>query len=86
MREISKLKEMMDKWDDEFHKIFNCHVNHFVGFLVCFGVADFDILKFDKHLQKLGYSTKKDGSMNDYITKRWGTRACELIEELISAK
>jgi len=86
MREIPKLREMMNQWDDEFNKIFHLHVNYFAGRLVLFGIADFDVAKFDDYLHKLGYQEEKDGSMKNYITKRWGKRACELIEELIKAR
>lgn len=82
-----KLAEMMDKYDKEFQETFDgLHVNYFVGSLVLFGVADFDILKFEKYLQRLGYQVETDGSMKDYITKRWNKRASELISELIKAK
>jgi len=86
MQTPPKLAEMMNKYDKEFQETFDgLHVNYFVGSLILFGVADFDILKFEKYLQKLGYNGEKE-SMNDYITKRWGERASNLIKELIDMK
>jgi len=87
MQTPPKLVEMMNKHDKEFQETFDgLHVNYFVGSLVLFDVADFDILKFEEYLCKLGYSEKKDGSMRNYITKRWGERASDLIRELIAMK
>lgn len=87
MQTPPKLAEMMNKYDKEFQETFDgLHVNYFVGSLVLFGVADFDVLKFEKYLHKLGYDEKKDSNMKNYITKRWGERAFDLIRELIAMK
>jgi len=43
--------------------------------------------KYDKEFQEtFDYDEKKDGSMNNYITKRWGKRASNLVRELIAMK
>jgi len=43
----------------------------------------FDVFKFDKYCQGLGYSPEKDGSLRDFVTKRFGTEASKLVEGLL---
>jgi len=76
-------KEIME-YDPEFYRIFGIHVNYFFNKSFLFiGMVDFDIIEFDKYMQKLGFRTEKDGSLQDYIIKEYGERASELIDELI---
>ena len=45
----------------------------------------FDIFAFDTYCKKfLGYREEKDGSLKDFITKKYGEDACKLIMDLLS--
>ncbi len=74
---------MLSTWGKRFQGMFGITLGAFVGRLVVLNIQDFDIIKFDTYLQKLGYRIEEDGSMNDYITKEWGQEAVNLIKELI---
>ncbi len=76
---------MLSTWGKKFQGMFGITLGAFVGRLVVLGIQDFDIIKFDTYLQKLGYRTEEDGSMKDYITKEYGQEAVNLIEELNGA-
>lgn len=85
MREVPPaLLEMMNKHGTEFKEIFDAEINSFAGKLCLIGIADFDIVEFDKFMHKWGYREDKDGSLADYIEMRYGERGRELINELLS--
>ena len=84
-REVSPgVKKMMDKYGAEFKEIFDTELNHFVGNLWIVGIADFDIVKFDKYMETRRSYEDKDSSLAEYIEKKYGERGRKLIDELIS--
>jgi len=83
MREIPAVKEMMNRQGDRFRATFDVPLSGFMGKLIIFGIKDFDIVRFDKYLQNIGYGIRKDGSMEDYITKQYGQEATDLVREII---
>jgi len=74
---------MLDEWGDKFKTIFNISLGSFVGYGVIWGFQDFDIVKFDTYIQRLGYQIERDGSLKDYVLKRYGKGAVKLIKDLI---
>ena len=43
----------------------------------------FDVIKFDDILHdRFGYSEEEHGSMNDFITMKWGAEFCSFMKEL----
>jgi len=84
----NKGMQLMWQHDKEFFSIFGVHINKFAGRLTyMFGLPDFDIVKFDDYMHRSqGYQEEKDGSLKNFIQKKYGDRAAELIEELISLK
>ncbi len=85
MRGYPAANRMLSIWGDRFKGIFGISLGSFMGMLVVFGIKDFDVVKFDTYLQRLGYRTEKDGSTNNYVTKKYGQQATDLIKELIGA-
>ena len=83
MRGYPAANRMLNIWGDRFKAFFGISLGSFMGMLVVFGIQDFDVIKFDTYLQKLGYRVEQDGSMNNYITKEYGQEATDLIKELI---
>lgn len=84
MREIPEpVKRMIDKYGDEFKEIFNTELNHFVSKLWIIGIADFDIVKFDKYMETRRSYEEKDMSLIDYVRMKYGEKGSELINELI---
>ena len=86
MKGYPAANQMLDKWGKKFEVIFNVSLGSFIGTLVIFGIQDFDIIKFDKYLQRIGYQIKRDGSQKDYILKKYGQEAVNLINELIGKR
>lgn len=66
----------------KFKEIFDVPLMKFVDEML-FSITHqfhFDIIKFDDWLQnKHGYETEKDGSIKDFVAKKWGDKACELL-------
>lgn len=49
------------------------------------GTLALDIVAFDAYLtRREGYDIDRDGSLADYVGKRWGPKAVELVEHLIT--
>ena len=85
MREIPEaVKKMMDKYGDEFKEIFDAQINWFAGKLCFIGIPSFDIVEFNKFMKKRGYSEDNDGSLANYVEKKYGWRGRKLISKLIS--
>ena len=77
---ITKLME----YDPEFYSIFKVHVNYFIDKkLSAIGIVSFDIIEFDRYMQKLGYRIEKDGSLENYIRKKYGKEAVDLIYSIL---
>lgn len=84
MREIPvAVKRMIDKYGDDFKEIFDAQINWFAGKLCFIGIPSFDIVKFDHFMRKRGYN-EDNGSLGNYIEKKYGKRGRELIDELLS--
>ena len=86
MREIPEsVKIMMDKYGVEFKEIFDREINQFIGKLWIVGVTDFDIVKFETFLEKVGY-VPDDGkqSMDEFVKVRYGERGSKLINKLLT--
>lgn len=48
------------------------------------GKVSLDIVAFDDYMvTHLGYDIERDGSLRDFVEKRWGGRAVALVIELI---
>lgn len=77
------VKKMMNKYGAEFKEIFDAEINWFAGYLCAFGIPSFDIVKFDKFMQKKGYN-EDNGSLAEYIETKYGERGRELIDELLN--
>lgn len=82
-REVPESVKKLMEYNEEFKKIFDVNVNDFAGNLSIFGIPDFDIVEFDKHMERLGYRVEKDGSLADYIESNYGIEGKELIDKLI---
>ena len=85
MREIPPaVKAMMDKFGDEFKEIFGVEIAPFAGKLWMVGIPDFDIVKFESFLEKVGYKSENgEESMAEFVEKKYGIRGKILIDELI---
>ncbi|MCK4329796.1 hypothetical protein KAX02_08125 [candidate division WOR-3 bacterium] len=85
MREVPEAaKRMMDKYGKEFKEIFDTEINYFIGMLYMYGIPDFDIVKFEGFLEKVGYdSYSGKESMAEFVDRVYGNRGQELIDELI---
>ena len=84
LREVPEsVKKLLD-YNEEFKKIFDVNINKFAGNLCAFGIPDFDIVAFDEHMKRLGYQEWCDGSLADYIEKKYGVEGKELIDELLA--
>ena len=83
LREVPESMKKLMSYNEEFKKIFDVNVNKFAGNLCLLGIPDFDIVKFDKHMWRLGYRIEEDGSLAEFIEKKYGVRAKDLIDELI---
>jgi hypothetical protein len=60
--------------------------NYIDPLMVRINVCSFDVMKFDDFLhEEFKYDEEKDGSMKDFLTKKWGKNAAIIIEELIGA-
>ena len=55
----------------EFYRFFKKPVNHF------WNITGFDVVKFDEYL-----GTPDGTSMKDFILKKYGARAVELVQSL----
>jgi len=52
--------------------------------LLGFGWVSFDVIKFDEYMQtKFGYDIRKDGSLMNFIEKKFGKDAVELIKRYL---
>ena len=75
------------KYDPEFYNIFKVHVNYFIDKkLSAIGIVSFDIIEFDRYMQKLGYRIEKDGSLENYIRKKYGKEAVDYIKTILHSK
>ena len=86
MREVPKVvKEMMVKYGVEFREIFDTELSQFIGKLWIVGIADFDIVKFERFLEKVGY-VPGDGkqSMAEFVKMRYGEEGSKLIDKLLT--
>jgi len=85
MREVPEpVKRMMDKYGEEFKEVFGVEVNKFAGKLWMVGIADFDIVKFERFLEKLGYvGDSGEQSIAEFVEDRYGKIGRELIDKLI---
>jgi len=83
MKGYPAANRMLNKWGDKFKATFNISLGSFIGYCVIWDIQDFDIVKFDTYLQRLGYQIEKDGSISDYVRKHFGQKAVELIRDLI---
>lgn len=86
MREVpAAIKSVMDKYGKEFKEIFGVEIPPFAGKLWMVGIPDFDIVKFERFLEKVGYESESgEESMAEFVEKRYGERGKELINELIN--
>ena len=87
-KKILSFDEGMDKFSKEFNIIFDAHLNYFMDAL-CYQmrIFSFDIVKFDNvWAKRQGYQTEKDGSLADWIEKKYGKRAKELINDILGVK
>lgn len=82
---MNKITEDMLKLDPEFKTCFKTSIKPFIGILAITGIAkDFDIIKFDDYMsQHKGYNIKTDGSLNQFINKKYGEKAVNLIKDLL---
>lgn len=78
------VKKMLNKYGDKFKEIFDTTFGQFVGKLWVVGIADFDLVKFDKYMETRRSYDKRDISLADFVEKRYGKRGKELVEELIN--
>ena len=83
LREVPESVKKLLNYNDEFKKIFNVNVNKFADKLCTFGIPDFDIVAFDKHMYRLGYRVERDGCLAEYIESNYGVEGKELIDKLI---
>lgn len=73
---------------EKSHKFFRYFGENIVQFIddVCSGLAKemmIDIIQFSQYLQDyFDYSVKEHGTIDDFITLRFGEEALELIQEL----
>lgn len=78
------VEKYMIKYDRQFHKYFDVHLNKFIELLVLYGIWDFDISKFDDYMvKKYNYKIKKDGSLKQFLKKKFGQETVNLIQKLI---
>lgn len=76
--------KIMLKYDEQFYNLFQVHINKFIGLLVLFGYWDFDLFKFNDYMiSRYGYKIKKDGSLKQFLKKKFGQEAVDLIQVLI---
>lgn len=82
-----KLKSLDDmlKLKKEFYDIFDTPLTNFVGFLgKVLKIWDFDIIKLDDWMHKrYQYEEEKDGSLMNFIEKRFGKEGVNLINKLL---
>jgi len=85
MHKVPKvLQQAMDKYGKEFKGTFGVDLSVFVDKrLIIFGIFGFDIIKFDDYMKLRGYDIERDGSLNDYVLKRYGKKAVDLVLNLI---
>ena len=84
LREVPEsVKKLLD-YNEEFKKIFDVNVNKFASKLCAFGIPDFDIVAFDEHMKRLDYQEWCDGSLAEFIEKKYGIEGKELIDELLA--
>lgn len=81
-----RIKEYLLKYEKTFNKIFHQSLSEYLSKLALFDIPDFDIVKFDSYLHKLGYAEGKHGSMKNYIEQNYGTEATQLICNLIEVE
>ena len=84
---LLKFEEGMEKFDKEFNLIFDIHLNHFMDALCYVGrVFSFDVIKFDGWAEKKGYQIERDGSLADWVAKKYGKGAKDLINKILGEK
>ena len=73
------------KYSELFDKIFGVSMFDYRDEqLAEFKLYNFDIVKFDGFLHdKKGYDEDKDGSMRDFIMKKYGAEAVAIMEEIL---
>jgi len=81
---LMKFEEGMEKFGKEFEIIFGTHLNYFMDALCYVGrVFSFDVIKFDGWAEKKGYQIERDGSLADWVAKKYGKGATELINQIL---
>ena len=71
--------------NNEFIRYFNKSNKEFIDkLLLGLGWVSFDVIKFDEYMQtKFGYDIRKDGSLMNFIEKKFGKDAVELIKRYL---
>lgn len=78
-------KKKWESLDKEFYSFFQEHVFVFADLvLLQFGELVFDIFKFEKFLKYKGYDPYSDISIAQFVEKKYGIRAREMITELLA--
>jgi len=76
----------LKKYSKRFRAVFNLPLGPFLNdMMLTVGMPDFDIIRFDAHMVRWGYDITKDGSLADYIAKKYSPEAKILVDELIKA-
>jgi len=79
--EKQKLWEELDK---EFYSFFQEHVWVFADlFVMRFEKLAFDVFKFGIFMKYQGYEPSGDVSLAQFVEKKYGVRACEIIRILL---
>lgn len=73
---LLKHKDLLHKHRDEFWEIFGKNISRYYSYSMM--LAGFDIVTFDKDI-----GTPDGESTKDFIEKKFGNRAVEIINELL---
>lgn len=79
-----EVKRVIDKYNPTFKSYFGKSLWEFTDKLMLMaGIFQFDIFAFEEYITRY-YGYVKDGtSIRDFVDKKFGSKACELIEKLL---